>query len=546
MSVASHLQGGERPRRAPALACAAGLALLLPLACADPPATPEGTSSTTSTTSTSTAADTTAVDTTAADTTTGGDDPGALIVHSFGDFELQPYQERFRCVTWTIGNEEALYVNTVHLSNDGGYHHSNWFIVPDDLFEGPDGFFKCSDRGYTETIGAISGSVLFAQSTQSRYETQALPEGVVVKVPPRHKVISEIHFLNPSSAPLTTELRMGFDLLHPADVDVVVSPFRMNIVDLEIPALKRSRNQTECLFGDKYESFTGHPFDLKLYYVLPHFHYLGESFFVDVVGGPRDGERIFELSGFNGDGNGQAYDPPLDMTGASGFRFGCGYNNWTNSDVHYGVGDQEMCTMLGLADAHALLDGGVSGGTKAVDVDGETVVMEGPCGVITVPKTAAYSMPKAEEVAGELYLPPPGPGDSDLPPVKPCVDADAGATPTVDATLSDLRWALFEPSCSFNACHATGPSGAAGGLDLRGAGLHAALLGHEVQANAGMPLITPGDPSQSWLFRLVSECAPTDAGGGVVAHMPLNAPTLASDGLVAALRQWIVDGALDN
>jgi hypothetical protein len=182
----------------------------------------------------------------------------------------------------------------------------------------------------------------------------------------------------------------------------------------------------------------------------------------------------------------------------------------------------------------------------AVDVDGETVVMEGPCGILTVPKTAAYSMPKPEEIAGELYLPPPGPGDSDLPPVKPCTDADPGATPAIEATLSDLRWALFEPSCSFNACHADGPSGAAGGLRLRGDGLHAALLGHELQADAGMPLITPGDPSQSWLYRLVSECAPTDAGGDVVAHMPLNAPTLADDGLVAALRQWIADGALDN
>ncbi len=371
-----------------------------------------GTGSTTaSTSSTSSGTTSSATESGASSTSTTGEvHEGALIVHSFGEVNLAPYKERFRCATWTIGNEEALYVNTVHLSNDGGFHHSNWFIVPDDLFPGDDGYFKCSDRGYTETIGVISGSVLFAQSTQSRYETQALPEGVVVKIPPRHKVIAEAHLLNGSSEPLASELRMGFDLVHPADVDVVVSPFRLNYVDLDIPAKKLSSNQATCSFAAPYQDFSGHPFDLKLYYGLPHYHYLGDHFFVDIVGGDRDGERIFELSGFNGDANGQVYDPPIDMSGAEGFRFGCGYNNWTDDDVGYGVGDQEMCTFLGFADAHALLDGVVSGGTKAVDIVDDRVIMEGPCGILTVPKTAAYSMPEPAELEGPLYVPPPGPG----------------------------------------------------------------------------------------------------------------------------------------
>lgn len=532
--------------------CAPLLAASL-AACASPAATTTdsgGTTSTTGSTSTPTTEVTTtgATETTGETTgaTTGETHEGALIVHSFGEVNLAPYKERFRCATWTIGNEEALYVNTVHLSNDGGFHHSNWFIVPDDLFPGDDGYFKCSDRGYTETIGVISGSVLFAQSTQSRYETQALPEGVVVKIPPRHKVITEAHLLNGSSEPLASELRMGFDLVHPADVDVVVSPFRLNYVDLDIPAKKLSSNEATCNFAAPYADFTGHPFDLKLYYGLPHYHYLGDHFFVDIVGGERDGERIYELSGFNGDANGQVYDPPIDMSGADGFRFGCGYNNWTDNDVTYGVGDQEMCTFLGFADAHALLDGVVSGGSQAVDIVDDRVIMEGPCGILTVPKTASYSMPEAAEKEGPLYVPPPGPGDSDLPPVKPCVDAPPLAEPTIEPTLSALRDAFILPGCSFNACHALGPSGAAAGLDLRAEDLHATLLGHQVSADAGMPLITPGDPSASWLYRLVSECEPTDAQGTTVAHMPLNAPTLPSTGFVAALRLWIEAGALDN
>ena len=61
-----------------------------------------------------------------------------------------------------------------------------------------------------------------------------------------------------------------------------------------------------------------------------------------------------------------------------------------------------------------------------------------------------------------------------------------------------------------------------------------------------MPLITPGDPAQSWLYRLVAECEPVDEGGGIRAHMPLNAPPLLPSELVAMLRAWIAAGALDD
>jgi hypothetical protein len=77
-------------------------------------------------------------------------------------------------VQWTLHNDQPIYVNTVTLVNDGGYHHSNWLAVPEDKFPGEDGYFDCDERGYTELDGRVSGTVLFAQSTQSRSETQHL------------------------------------------------------------------------------------------------------------------------------------------------------------------------------------------------------------------------------------------------------------------------------------------------------------------------------------------------------------------------------------
>ena len=44
-----------------------------------------------------------------------------------------------RCVSWTLGNDQPLYVNAVTLATGSGFHHSNWFWVPETSYAGPDG-----------------------------------------------------------------------------------------------------------------------------------------------------------------------------------------------------------------------------------------------------------------------------------------------------------------------------------------------------------------------------------------------------------------------
>ena len=102
----------------------------------------------------------------------------ARVIHSFGNYTLGPNEEIQPCIQWTLENDAPLYVNRVTLTNQGGYHHSNWFVIPEDTFEGPDGFYECDERNFTEIQAAISGSVIFAQSTQSRdRRTQAARGG---------------------------------------------------------------------------------------------------------------------------------------------------------------------------------------------------------------------------------------------------------------------------------------------------------------------------------------------------------------------------------
>ncbi|MGB1015437.1 MAG: hypothetical protein ACPG4T_14975, partial [Nannocystaceae bacterium] len=298
-----------------------------------------------------------------------------------------------------------------------------------------------------------------------------------------------------------------------------------------------------CDFHLHYESLTDSPFDIKLYYALPHYHYLGNHFSLEILGGPNDGQNLFELDGFNADANGKVFDPPIDLTGADGFKFTCGYNNWTNENVGWGIDDQEMCVMLGLADSQTMLDASVSSGSNVVGVDGGVVMNEGPCGIVAAPKNPSQGPPTPEEIEGPLYVPPSDP-DAPTEPFDPCTDIDPGAAPTGPATLTNIADTIFGPSCVFSSCH--DPQNPVAGLNLAAENLHTTLLAHPVAANTDFPLVDPGSPETSWLYHLLATCDPLDRDGLSVRHMPLNSPRLLSPGLVAEVRAWIEAGAPAN
>jgi hypothetical protein len=465
---------------------------------------------------------------------------GNNVAHQFPGFALAPFEETQPCVTWKLNNERALYVNQVTLNNEGAFHHSNWFVVPDEMYVGADGFFNCDDREFDELSSAVAGTVLFAQSTQSRTEAQDLPDGVVIKVPPHSRVVAGIHLLNLGARSMMTTARLNLELVHPRDVNVVVAPFRLGYGDLHIPP-GLSRHTGECPMADNYQSLAGRPIDMKLYYVLPHYHALGNYFHLEVMGGPRDGEVILHMEGFNAEANGKTFDPPIDLTGITGLRLTCGYNNLTDTEVGWGIGDQEMCEFLGLADTEVMMDGWVREHNPNGVMNDNVVTYVSPCSVQAVPKNERQTMPTEEEMNGPLYRPESSPEDTGLDAVSPCVDAPVDAVAEGPTTLESIRDTIFKTGCNYSACH--GGATAAAGLDLTQPDLASVLNGVPSVARPEMPLVDPGRPENSYLYLLLSKCEPVAANGESAAHMPRNAPTLLEPALVAKVREWIKSGA---
>ena len=65
-----------------------------------------------------------------------------------------------------------------------------------------------------------------------------------------------------------------------------------------------------------------------------------------IWGGDKDGQELVALGRYEIDPYGRIFNPPIDLTGATGLTFSCGFDNPRDEEVHWGIGDQEMCEGL--------------------------------------------------------------------------------------------------------------------------------------------------------------------------------------------------------
>ena len=291
-----------------------------------------------------------------------GDDPeceGVCHSHGFGVVTVGAgTEDASLCLSWTLDNDEPLFVNAIRTENDGVFHHSNWFWVPESQWNQPDGAWSCSEHGFEELEAAVFGGVLFAQSTQVLEEDHKFLPGAVVRVGPRARIIAAAHVLNPTPQDVETEMRITLDTIPEEQVTAELQPFRFTYFDLDIPPQSRAEHSATCDLTGPFKRISDQEFDLKLHYILPHYHGLGDRFRLEIAGGERDGEVLYDELNLYGHPQGRTFDEPISLgeAGASGLRFLCGYTNSTDETVGWGIGDQEMCVMLGFAESAVRYD----------------------------------------------------------------------------------------------------------------------------------------------------------------------------------------------
>lgn len=311
--------------------------------------------------------------------------PGTALTHAFPTQESAPGEEILDlCRSWTLGNETELWVSAVELTQDEASHHSNWMYVTEGFYDGPDGIWPCAERDYHQLNAALAGGVLYAQSTQATHEVQLFPEGGAIRLPPHARIISDVHILNTTTEAIRGNAEVTIYTIPRERVTIPLAPFHIDYHALDIPPRVRSRFETVCDLQGDFERTTGEPFRVRLFYSLPHTHALGTRVFLQAVGGPHDGEMLLDVSGYNGEARGLYYEPPVDLEGITGLRFGCEFTNPRAESVRWGFGDQEMCEMLGFIESPAAFESRVTE-TTSTTMDGDVPVFSGDCGNFIIP-----------------------------------------------------------------------------------------------------------------------------------------------------------------
>lgn len=309
---------------------------------------------------------------------------GTATSHDFEEFTVEAGEEiSGLCQSWTLNNAEELWVNAVELEQNAASHHSNWTYVPADQFSGPDGVWPCKDRNYSQLNAALYGGVLYAQSTQAPKEVQKFPDGAAIRIMPYARVISDIHLLNPKAEAVTGHVKLSIYSIPKEQVAVKLVPFHMVYSGLDIPAMASSRFTGDC---ELKSLFPADILNLKVYYILPHTHAMATRFFLEAVGGSIDKTSLIDIEGFNGEARGRLYDPPVDLSPATGLRFACEYNNTRSVNVNYGIGDQEMCEFLGFAEGNSAFESVISTAAE-VGAEGSRRLFSGPCNTTVFPWT---------------------------------------------------------------------------------------------------------------------------------------------------------------
>lgn len=256
--------------------------------------------------------------------------------------QLTAGEETEYCVSWPYPSFQNHVVYAGRIYTTKGLHHSNLIAKPVDPDKGQNPYPACHPGASDAfaNVPAVIPDVLFANSTQVvGEETLAFPEGKGFRVDPTREIITDIHFLNTTPGDLRAEVVYDFFTMPESELVDEVAPFVLSVNDFLVPAHSQGEVGSTCtVFGGTVVA------------MMPHTHKLASAFTVDLLDLPEHGgaeKRVIDNGPFDGESHIATFAPALDLTNVGKLRFACQFNNVTDHDVTWGIGNNEMCILFG-------------------------------------------------------------------------------------------------------------------------------------------------------------------------------------------------------
>ena len=253
---------------------------------------------------------------------------------TFSPGMVQPGVENTQCVVRRLGNPASIHVGTIHNTLSNGSHHMIVYRSAETVERTTP--FACVP--FTDTLDPAKGSTLMV--TQKHDDLLNLPAGVGFTLDADQMIRIELHYINPTQAPLdvtaTTEFVTMDDLQFKDEADFLF------IGDPDITLPPNSKTTLGPIFFKLPSEYA----DVHFFAITGHEHKLGTDVKVALASSATDpGKSVYDVPGWlwSEPATVQA-DPPFTVPQNGGFRFSCDWTNTSTQTVSFGESaNNEMC-----------------------------------------------------------------------------------------------------------------------------------------------------------------------------------------------------------
>jgi hypothetical protein len=255
-------------------------------------------------------------------------------------FTVNSNTEREVFIRRNTPNTSTVYVNKLIMQGRPNSHH---FVLY--------GFQNTATLPPANTVRDLynaNGSLNIATFTQMQNHlflgggtevntTFTFPAGVALKIPPSTPLDLNAHYFNKQSTSLTGENYINMYTVPQASVLKEAQSINFANYNFTIPANTRKTITTDFTFSKAVNVIT----------LTSHFHKMGEKFQIKILGGPRNGEVVYE----NTDWEHPLvinFATPIQLKAGEGLTSVVTYNNTTNKTLGFGfTSEDEMNIIFG-------------------------------------------------------------------------------------------------------------------------------------------------------------------------------------------------------
>ncbi len=266
---------------------------------------------------------------------------GAGIQLKVEPFDVSRNFERELFTYRVLGNTEPVYVNRIETSMRPFSHHfALWTFaanVPPSVMPQPNAVRDIrSPDGVliTENTRAMGYHVFLAAAMTQRFD-YVFPAGTALRLPARAGIDLNVHYANYTGGTIRGEAYVNLYTVPGAQVQRVLSTLDLDNSNIILPA--RQRTTVERVF-----TFDG---PANVYALTSHTHARGERFQIRIVGGPRDGELVYENTDWEHPSI-VTYLTPISLQKGWGLKSTVIYNNTTDRVIYFGLTSEDEMNII--------------------------------------------------------------------------------------------------------------------------------------------------------------------------------------------------------